>query len=276
VALLPVPQPYDFSLSMERFRAFGLDLAFVWRDGCLRRAVAGREVRIEAAPGGVRVEPFDAAVAAEVSHLLGLPFELEPFRAFAAAEPTLARLVAALPGFRPPLLPDPFEMLVTSITAQQVSLHAARAIRNRLLERYGDPVGRAYAFPPRERLASLRDGDLVALGFSRRKAEYVLGLARAELDLRALAALPDGEVAARLTEVRGLGRWTADWFLARHLARPTAWPAGDLALRKAVSAFYGEGRELTTEEVRAMGDRFAPFQNLTAHTLLTGLRTVGG
>ena len=64
--------------------------------------------------------------------------------------------------------------------------------------------------------------------------------------------------------VRGLGEWTADWFLARHLARPRAWPAGDLGLRKAVAAFYGEA------DVRAIGVRFDPFQNLTAHYLLTG------
>ena len=70
----------------------------------------------------------------------------------------------------------------------------------------------------------------------------------------------------------GIGEWTADWFLGRHLARPHAWPAGDLGLRKAVSAFYAGGRPLSTEEVRAMGDRFEPFQNLAAHYLLTGAR----
>ena len=276
MALLPVPEPYDFSLSTERFRAFGPDLACLWHEDGLHRAVAGREVRIEAAPGGVRVEPFDGVVAAEVSHLLGLAFDLDAFRAFAAGEPTLARLSGELAGFRPPLLPDPFEMLVTSITAQQVSLQSARAIRNRLLERHGVSVGRAYAFPSRAQVARLSEDDLVALGFSGRKAEYVLGLARSELDLAGLAALPDDEIVARLTEIRGLGRWTADWFLARHLARPTAWPAGDLAVRKAVSAFYGEGRELSIEEVRAVGERFDPFQNLTVHTLLTGRRVNGG
>src|SRR5581483_12057442 len=113
--------------------------------------------------------------------------------------------------------------------------------------------------------------DLLALGFSRRKAEYVLGLAGSGLDLNALRALPDDAVKQRITAERGLGEWTADWFLARHLARPEAWPAGDLGLRKAVSAFYGGGAALTTEEVRAIGSRFAPFQNLAAHYLLASL-----
>jgi 3-methyladenine DNA glycosylase/8-oxoguanine DNA glycosylase len=72
-------------------------------------------------------------------------------------------------------------------------------------------------------------------------------------------------VKARLVAERGIGEWTADWFLARHLARPRAWPAGDLGLRKAVAALYGG-------DVRAVGARLDPWQNLAAHYLLTGLR----
>jgi DNA-3-methyladenine glycosylase II len=153
-------------------------------------------------------------------------------------------------------------MLVGAITAQQVSLYAAVAIRNRLVERFGEPVGRVWGFPTRDRLASVAEDDLFALGFSRRKAEYVVALARSELDLTALALLPDDAVKARLTALRGLGEWTADWFLARYLGRARAWPAGDLALRKAVRALYGD------VDVRTLGARFDPFQNLTAHYLL--------
>ena len=87
--------------------------------------------------------------------------------------------------------------------------------------------------------------------------------ARATLDLDALASLPDDEVRARITALRGLGPWTAEWFLARHLARPHAWPAGDLALRKAALSLYGL-------DVHELGPRLHPFQNLSAHYLLTG------
>jgi DNA-3-methyladenine glycosylase II len=274
--LVRIPPPYDFALSTERFRAFGPDLANLWHDGGLHRVISGREVRIEEAGGGVGVEPHDPTIESTVASLLGLSFDLGAFASFAArADPVLARLASTLAGFRPPLAPDPFEALVAAITAQQVSLRAAFAIRNRVIARYGDAGERAHAFPTRAQLAAARETDLVALGLSHRKAEYVVGLARLDLDLEELSGLSDDEVKARLTAVRGLGEWTADWFLARHLGRPQAWPAGDLGLQKAVSAFYADGRPLSTEEVRAMGARFAPFQNLAAHYLLTGLRVVG-
>jgi DNA-3-methyladenine glycosylase II len=184
-----------------------------------------------------------------------------------AGSSVLAEAVRQLPGFRPPLAPDPFEALVSSITAQQVSLHAAFAVRSRFIERFGEPAEHAIAFPTRERVAHAAEEELLALGFSRRKAEYVLGIARAELDFDELARLPDDEVKTKLTALRGLGEWSADWFLARHLARPHAWPAGDLGLRKAVLAFYPD-----VTDVRAAGVRFEPFQNLSAHYLLAALR----
>jgi DNA-3-methyladenine glycosylase II len=262
-----VPQPFDFELTTERFRAFGHDLANLSVDGALHRVVGTREVRIEPAPGGAQVEPLDDETRPVVLKLLGAEFELEPFYRWARPDPVLRRLTKALAGFRPPLAPDPFETLITSITAQQVSLHAAIAIRNRLIERFGRRVGEAYSFPTARRLGRASHDELVALGFSGRKAEYVLGLAREPLELDGLAALPDEEVKARLVSIRGLGEWTADWFLARQLARSRAWPAGDLALRKAVEAFYpGAG------DTRAFGERLEPFQNLAAHYLLTGLR----
>jgi DNA-3-methyladenine glycosylase II len=274
VALLPLPQPYDFELSTGRYRAFGPDLANLWHEGGLNRVVGGREVRIEAAPGGVEVEPLDSETEPIVRKLLGVEFDLDGFVAFAAGDGVLAPVAARLAGLRPPLAPDPFESLVTSITAQQVSLRAAFAIRNRLIHRLGKLALRAYSFPSREVVAGTSPEELRALGFSGRKAEYVVGLARSDLDLNGLAALSDDEVKARLTALPGLGEWTADWFLARHLARPQAWPAGDLGLRKAVGAFYDEGRSPSIEETRAYASRFAPFQNLTAHYLLAGWLTL--
>jgi DNA-3-methyladenine glycosylase II len=267
MGFLAVPPPYEFERSLDRFTFWGVDRANVWHNGGLHRVVDGREVRITRAEGGVKIEPLDDEIEPVVRKLLGLEFDLPPFHAFAQGDPVLADAVRVMPGFRPPLAPDPFEALVSSITAQQVSLHSAFAVRSRFIDRFGVAAEHAVAFPTRERVASAREDELTELGFSRRKAEYVLGIARADLDFDELGTLPDDEVKARLTALRGLGEWSADWFLARHLARPEAWPAGDLALRKAVLAFYPE-----VTDVRAAGVRFHPFQNLSAHYLLGALR----
>jgi DNA-3-methyladenine glycosylase II len=224
-------------------------------------------VRIEAAPGGVDVDPLDAETEPVVRTALGLAFDLDAFVEWAAQDEALAPVVSSLRGFRPPLTPDPFEMLVGAVAAQQVSLFSARAIANRFIERFGQLVGEAWAFPTRERIASAAEDELFAVGFTRRKAEYIVALARSELDFGELASLADDEVRASITALRGLGDWTAEWFLARHLARPHAWPWGDLVLRKAVAALY---RDL---DVREAGARFHPFQNLTAHYLLLSQRT---
>ena len=291
-----LPAPYDFEVSTARFRAYGPDLANLWADGALWRVVGGRAVRIVAAvtPGAtpaVEVEPCDPAIAAEVRLLLGLPHDLAGFAAFVAAsgDPVLQQLQARFPGLRPPLAPDPYEALVTAITAQQVSLFSACAVRNRLIAAYGEPGRRdnvetpagaatsggsalvPHAFPRPERLGAVAVEALRPLGCSRRKAEYIVGVAQAMSGLSDLALFADDEVKARLVAVRGLGEWTADWFLARHLARPRAWPAGDLVLRKACSRLYADGRDLSTAEVRALGERFEPFQNLTAQLLLMGM-----
>jgi DNA-3-methyladenine glycosylase II len=261
LTLLRLPEPYDYALSTSRFQAFGTDLANRFVDGVLHRAVGGRDVTIASASGGVDVEPLDDETRPVVMTLLGTPFDLPGFYEWASGP--MAELTRRLAGFRPPLQPNPFEALVTSITAQQVSLRSAVAIRNRLIERFGEQIGDVWAFPTRERIAAAHEDELFAVGFTRRKAEYAVALARSDVDLDALALLPDDEVRATITGQRGLGPWTAEWFLARHLARPEAWPAGDLVLRKAALSLYGV-------DVDELGAQLQPFQNLSAHYLLLG------
>jgi 3-methyladenine DNA glycosylase/8-oxoguanine DNA glycosylase len=264
--LLALPDPYDFALSTERFRAFGDDLVNRFQAGALYRFVAGRELAIAPAPGGVEVAGLDQASLPALERLLGLGFDLDAFARFAGADPVLGGIVERLRGLRPPLVPDPFESLVTTVIAQQVSLRSALAIRNRLVRRFGAAGTVAAAFPTRERIAAASEDELAACGFTRAKAACTVALARSELDLDALAAASDEEVRAALTAQRGLGPWSAEWFLARHLGRPHAWPAGDLVLRRAADSFYGC-------DVHELGRRLDPFQNLSAHYLLSASRT---
>src|SRR2546430_11495914 len=115
VTLLRFPQPYDFALSTERLRAFGADLANLWHEGGLHRVVRGREVRIESAPGGVEVEPLDEETEPVVRKLLGLSFDVDAFKGFAAGHQHLADLPQRLRGLAPLLVPAPSEMRVGSV-----------------------------------------------------------------------------------------------------------------------------------------------------------------
>src|ERR671935_2951058 len=98
--VLPLPGPYDFELSTERFRAFGPDLANLWQNGVLHRVVGRREVRIQAARGGALVEPLDAETRPVVRKLLGAEFALGEFYEWAGRGPVLERLARRLAGFR--------------------------------------------------------------------------------------------------------------------------------------------------------------------------------
>jgi DNA-3-methyladenine glycosylase II len=290
--------PLDVAATLARYRLWGEDPANRVENDVFRRvlrldgALVPYEVRWSGPIEDVRLAiqvpgtPSAAvarAVAAEVRRLFGLDFDLPGFYRMAKADPALAPLVEPLYGMRPTLAPTPLEMLVGSITAQQVNLSFAFACRARLVRRYGTPMrsgGTAvWAFPDAAALAGARVREMRALKYSNRKAEYIRDLARAvvtgTLDLDALDAAPGPEVVARLTALRGLGRWTADWFLARCCGRGDVCPAGDLAVRKAFEHHYGRGRTLSEEAIRRRARVWGPYQNLAVHYLLAGMRLGG-
>jgi len=216
----------------------------------------------------------------EVRKIFGLDFDLPGFYRMAKVDPVLSEIVAPLYGMRPTLAPTGLEMLVGSIVAQQVNLTFAFTLRARLVRRYGTRVGvdggAVYAFPEPRALARLRVPTLRAMQFSTRKAEYIRDVARAmqsgDLAVDVLAAAPNADVIARLTALRGLGRWTADWYLARCLGRGDACPAGDLAVRKVFDHHYGRGRPLSEEAIRRRARAWGHHQSLAIHYLLTAMR----
>ena len=158
-----------------------------------------------------------------------------------SADPVIARIVAAHGELddegrargRPA---EAYGALLRSIVGQQLSTKAARTIYGRLADLYGG------AAPTPEQLLATDPEALRRVGLSRAKASYLRSLAEhalsGELELDRLTELPDAEVSARLTAVKGLGQWTADMFLIFHLRRPDVLPVGDLGIRRAVQFAY--------------------------------------
>jgi DNA-3-methyladenine glycosylase II len=292
---LGVDGPLDVAVTLARYRIWGEDPANRLDEGVFRRVlrIDGRrlpyEVRWEGGvddarlqisiPGG-RGDRMAASVNHEVRRIFGLDFDLPGFYRMAKADPALGPLVEPLYGLRPTLSPDPFEMLVGAIIAQQVNLTFAYTLRARLVRRYGvaATIGRAlvYAFPEPSALAQAPVAALREMQFSERKAEYVRGLAQAAaaggFDFMTMAAADSAATIERLTALRGLGRWTADWFLARCLGRGDVCAAGDLAVGKAFNHYYGRRRPLSEDAIRRRAAGWGTYQNLAVHYLLAGMR----
>ena len=294
--LLSVDGPLDPAATLARYRVWGDDPANCATDTTFRRVLrhdgrlAPYEVRWRGSvddyelaidvPGQRDPHVRDAAVD-EVRRIFGLDFDLPGFYRMAKADPALAPLIGPLYGLRPTLTPAPLEMLVGAITAQQVNLPFAFALRASLVRRFGTPLvidsATVYAFPEASVLARVPVRTFRAMKFSTRKGEYVRGVAQAvvdgTLDHAVLAAASSEAVIETLTALHGLGRWTAEWFLARCLGRGAVCPAGDLAVRKVFDRYYPRRRPYTEDSMRRRArEAWGPYQNLAVHYLLAGMR----
>jgi DNA-3-methyladenine glycosylase II len=159
---------------------------------------------------------------------------------------------------------DAFESLVQSIAHQQVSIQAGATIFRRVQLAAG---GKA---TPEGLLAAGGDA-LRAAGFSRPKAAYALDLAQKvatrDVDLPRLTQMPDEEVIAQLTSVKGIGVWTAKMFLLFHLERPDVLPHEDLGLQLAVASAYHVPRAKAAKKIRDLGPAWSPHASYASLVL---------
>lgn len=182
------------------------------------------------------------------------------------ADPVLARVIDAHPDFRPrawmddlpPL--DAFGTLIFQVVGQQLSVAATRTIVSRIEERFGGRLP-----TPAETLAA--DPQVLrSAGLSMRKGATIRALAERFVDGRlsdeALARMTDDEVEAELTEVPGIGPWSAHGFLLVALDRPDVFLTGDIALRRVIQRLYGFDHVPTADELVEVSDRWRPYRSL--------------
>ncbi len=175
----------------------------------------------------------------------------------------IAGLVAAAgpPRLRPPQ-ESHFAALVRSVLYQQLAGKAAAAIHGRLVAALGGRV-------EPEQVLALPAEEMRAAGLSANKAASIRDLAtkvlagEVVLDPRGLAAESDDEVVARLSAVRGIGRWTAEMFLLFQLRRPDVWPTGDLGVRRGYGLAWGVPTP-SPKDLECLGDAFRPYRSVAA------------
>ena len=232
-------------------------------------------LRVDLAPkrAGATLEagsrlPADAEDQArdQLGRLLGLNHDPAPFERQMLASPKLAPLIAGRRGWRILQTPDAFDGLTWAILGQQINLAFAFTLRRRLVERAGSPAPGGLFAPPRPAaVAELEVEELLTFQFSRRKAEYLIGVARrivaGELDLDRLATAPAEEVEAALLAVRGLGPWSAHYVMMRAFGFEDCVPVGDSGLVRGLAKFFSLAERPDAAAQRELMRPFAPYRS---------------
>ncbi len=159
-----------------------------------------------------------------------------------------------------PALDHPFHALASSIISQQISAHAARAIKGRLFELLGTQI----LTPQKVLKVSVKNSK--AVGLSSRKFEYLRCLALAvrneDLDFGAMAAREDEEVIAKLTAFSGIGRWTAEMFLIFGLGRPDVMSVHDAGLKRGFKVAYKLPQAPSADEMISISEPWRPYRSV--------------
>jgi DNA-3-methyladenine glycosylase II len=189
-----------------------------------------------------------------------MPTHHEIQRHFKRNDPVIADVIKRVGPFTLRPQRDRFKILVRSIISQQISVAAARTVRERL-ERLVEP----HEICP-EVIARLSPTELRQAGVSRQKAGYLTDLAEKCADgtvrLTRLGRMSDDDVVEELIQVKGIGRWSAHMFLIFALGRPDIFPHDDLGLRSALSKLYKLERLPDREESLAIGARWRPYSSI--------------
>lgn len=296
VTLTP-PSPYDLALTLTALaryprrvnrwdgtvyrRLFHLpehggafvDVA-VWQDGASDDPRLCIEMR---APATVSPAALDATQAT-LTHMLGAAEDIGSFRARAINHPSLGLLVRGLPGLRLFRKANVTEEVIVDILAQQISLPFAYQCKARLVAAYGphlmvgDEV--MYAMPEAPSLATITPESVRPLLISRQKAAalraYGEAVTTGALDLATLPALSDADATTALTQIRGIGPWTAQWVLGRTLARGAIVPVGDVGVQAMLGTLTGAGRKLTPVEVRTWANAWGSDALLALNYVIIG------
>jgi DNA-3-methyladenine glycosylase II len=191
-------------------------------------------------------------------------------RELSRADPVLGAIIRRHPRIHIVPRGDPFHTLARAIVGQQISVKAAQAVWNRLLQ----------VLPEVTPQHALNAGSetLLDCGLSRRKVEYLIDLAAhfasGRIEPTRWKSMDDEEVIAELVEVRGIGRWTAEMLLIFNLLRPDVLPIDDLGLQRGVSLGYRNGRKVSETGIRRIAKCWAPWRSVATWYLWRSLDPV--
>jgi DNA-3-methyladenine glycosylase II len=299
--LRPIP-PFRLDLTAWALRRRPRNLIDRWDGTTYRRVIVmdGRPTELAVRQTGSSASPRlhvtatpppqtlleRRGVRSILDRLLGLRIDLTDWYRMAAGDARLRPLADTFRGMKPPRFPTMFEAVVNGFACQQLSLEVGLELLNRLATISSARLGRRgdvrYAFPTAQDIARLPAEKYRAIGFSRQKVRALLDLARPitrqelELELESVAKEDDAVARQRLLELRGVGRWTAEYVLLRGVGRLHVFPGDDVGAQKRLARWLGRSRPLTYDGVRRAVERWQPYAGLVYfHLLLDGLSQAG-
>jgi DNA-3-methyladenine glycosylase II len=297
--LRPVP-PFRLDLTVWALRRRQRNLIDRWDGSTYRRVIvmAGRPIELAVRQAGSSSAPRlivtatppprtlleNRRVRTIVDRLLGLRVDLTDWYRMAAGDARLRLLADAFRGMKPPRFPTMFEAVVNAFACQQLSLEVGLELLNRLATltgaAFGAPRDTRYAFPTAHDVTRLTPERYRAIGFSHQKVRALLDLAcaitRRDLDLELLQQEHDAVAQQRLLELRGVGRWTAEYVLLRGLGRLHVFPGDDVGAQKRLGRWLGRSRPMDYAAVHRALSRWGPYAGMVYfHLLLDGLSQAG-
>ena len=240
-------------------------------------------IQVSAAGDQMPSEP-EKIITAALNRLLGLSIDLTTFYEFAATDPRLGPLAQRFRGVKPPRFLNLFEALVNGIACQQITLTLGIRLMSQLAEKYGvamnGPETLVHAFPRAKDLAAAEPTALHGLGFSRQKVQALLALAddtaEGRLSTEVVEAMSDEAARSRLLDLRGVGRWTAEYAQLRGLGRLNIFPGDDVGARKNLRGWLGQAEPTDYEGVRRLVAPWEPYAGLLYfHLLLDRIAAAG-
>lgn len=212
-----------------------------------------------------------------ISSVFNAQLDVSPFYEATRHDPIMVHLTGKLRGLKNPATATVFDALFDSIVEQQISLTVAHVLQRRVIKTFGDVLlvngDQYYAFPTPEQLALASVESLRRCGLSRRKAEYITGIAQLiaarEVDLEGLRQYSDvQDILEHLCKLRGVGAWTAELTAIRSLNRFDVIPADDLGLRRWIAHYYCSNRRITSAEARDIAERWGKWKGLASYYMV--------
>lgn len=294
VHTLSVVQPFRLDLTVSALRRLPTNPIDVFTaDGRYLHAVQGprhaRIVQVRQTSAAELEVSIDADVRdttdreeilSLIARTLGVDRDLSDFYRSSATLPWLDPLARRLRGLKPPRYRSLWEAFVNAVVYQQVSLHAASAVVQRMIQAFGTPLqsedAELYLFPDAERMLAASDDTLRGMGLSTNKLATLRRAAEAiesgQLDAAAIEELPSSEAATLIRSIKGIGPWTATVILLRGFGRLDVFPMNDSGVARNLSLATGETEADVAPVLQALG----PQQGmLYFHLLLARLEARG-